>query len=103
MGRPPGSGQKHAHAQPQPHPTRLHRYLALLPVMALLMVMPDVTMQAAHCKEPADQALLLHRIDAMSAEVADAGISLKYSKKVRHLSWYPSGSRPGAVLMHLIW
>ena len=40
-------------------------------------------LQAAHCKEPALQASLLERIDDMSAEVADAGISLKYSKKVR--------------------
>ena len=42
----------------------------------------DPFTQAAQCKDPAAQALLLHRIDDMSAEVAGAGISLKYSKKV---------------------
>jgi hypothetical protein len=42
---------------------------------------PRATAQAAQCKEPAAQVALLRRIDDMSAEVADAGISLKYSKK----------------------
>ena len=48
--------------------------------------------QAAQCKEPAAQASLLRRLDDMSAEVADAGISLKYSKKVRRQNGHKGSS-----------
>lgn len=86
MGRSPGSGRGMPVHSFILIPRKLYRFPTWVTTMrtgvALLTFMQSV-MQAAQCKEPADQASLLHRIDAMSAEVADAGISLKYSKKVR--------------------
>jgi len=38
--------------------------------------------EAAQCRQEDEQMLLLARIESLSADVATAGISLKYSKKV---------------------